>query len=206
MEKIKAEDIVRKLDAIAESAVFSTLRLSPEELLIYKPQSDVSKGSAGKWKFSLGPVINEKGYIEKVNGGFFVDIAPQVKSDGQFAKFDWNEKITAKLGLPDISAMLLALRLVRNGQPIPTNLRPLVKVDGKWTPIEDATQLQLIHKSNFKDEDKTTIIGWRFSDRGSLFNIKQKAGQRTISLTLTEEVQLEAYLKLALDAFLITGA
>lgn len=201
--KISSAEIFARLDAIREqvTAIVRTSQLalfSPEAMYVYKPRQDGS-GAALKLDLRLTPSFNEKGFVHKVDGGLYLELAAQTgKGDDGYARFGWQEdsRLTAKLGVPDISAILLALRTVRVvGKKIPEGIRAKTDTEG--------TTVGLFHRF---DKD-TTAIDVKFAADGSFIRIsKSKEWYRSIKLTLSEELVVEAYLQKALQAFLAAGA
>lgn len=73
-----------------------------KEYRIYKPNQNGS-GSASSWQISID---NSQKY-KKVN--VFLDMANQKPSENENSAFDWEGKVTVKLDLPDIGAILSVL-------------------------------------------------------------------------------------------------
>jgi len=201
--KISSAEIFARLDAIRDqvTAVVRTSQLalfSPEAMYVYKPRQDGS-GAALKLDLRLTPSFNEKGFVHKVEGGLYLELAAQTgKGEDGYARFGWQEdsRLTAKLGIPDISAILLALRTVRIiGKKVPEAIRAKNDTEG--------TTVGLFHKF----EKDTTAIDLKFAADGSFIRVsKSKDWHRSIKLTLSEEIVVEAYLQKALQAFLAAGA
>ena len=87
-----------------------------EPVHFYKPRPD-GGGAALKLQLRLKPIRNEKGYVHTVEGGLYLELAAQTgKGEDGHAHFGWqdNLKLTAKLGVSDISALLLGFRYVRH--------------------------------------------------------------------------------------------
>lgn len=176
----------------------STLR--PEPIVFFKP-TPTGKGGAAKFNLSLQPTYKPgENYVDAVDGGLFVDLVAQGdKNLAGYPTFKWTEKetmITAKLGLPDVSALLASIRDFRvRGVEVATYLR------GKQKP--QPNQVSLFHQS---DTSGTTGISYTFGDEDSVLRIsKSKDKFRSISLNLGEEVILQAYLEYALNAFIRVG-
>ena len=74
---------------------------SRKEYRIYKPSKNNS-GSVSSWQVSLDS-NPEKG------NNVFLDCANQKQSENDNAAFDWDNKVTVKLGLPDLGAILSVL-------------------------------------------------------------------------------------------------
>jgi hypothetical protein len=170
------------------------LRHRPREFYIYKPYKDGS-GTALKVQLRLVPTFHEKGWVTDVDGGLFLELAAQLPAKGAdgFARFAWdgNTKVVAKLGVPDITAILVGIREVRfRGKPTPKSTR--TKKD------EIGTTVSLFHKFG----ESSTGIALNFSaDNTEILVSKSKELRRGIKLTLPEELAFESYLRKALDAF-----
>lgn len=197
-----------RLDVLAQN----TLLLNPKPLVIYKPNNrDIIKGGALKLGYRVERAVREDGTPAPFfTGGCFLETAQEIQSDNQYPKFDWREgTLTAKLGLPDLSAMLLSYRTVRHfGGLVPEKLRPMNKdASGKWVPDPTGMAVSLIHKSQTNTEAPATVIKWIFdTTRGSLVEIsKGKNARKTVSLSPTEELQFARYLELAMDALLLSN-
>jgi hypothetical protein len=177
------------------------LRHRPREMYVYKPRQDGS-GTALKVQLRVIPEFPpDKTYISKVDGGLFLELAPQLGEKGPdgFARFDWatdGHKITAKLGVPDITTILVGIREVRyRGKATPKSTRTKSDTDG--------TTVSMFHKF----EASTTSIALKFeADATILYVSKSKDVKQSIKLTLQEERALEAYLIHALDVFHEVGA
>jgi len=173
------------------------LPLNPEPIYVYKPRPD-GKGAALKLDLRLSPIYKD-GFIKDVDGGLYLEIAPQAqKGDDGFARFGWQDaenRVTAKLGMPDITAWLLALRTGRiRGKALPDSIRS--KRD------DTGATLSMFHKFG----DETTAIDVKFDAAGSFVNVsKSKTHRQSIKLNLQEELQVEAYLAHALSAFQLVG-
>jgi len=91
---------------------------------------------------------------------------------------------------------LLGFRYVRQlGKKLPEGIR--AKGD------QDGTALGLFHKFG----EDSTAINLKFAGDGNFLRIsKSKTWERSIKLSLTEELVIETYLQLALRAFLAVGA
>lgn len=217
-QRLSSADILERFQAIELS--LDVLRrvayipYTPAPLLIYKPNDkDTSKGSALKVELRAAPAFDDGGFLKQSSGGLFIELAAQTGIDERDnAQFNWKrdnlvgtpqQLITAKLGLPDITASLLAHDLQRNKREVlPESLRSSRKVDGRWVKDPEGRTLSMTHK--FKDA--TTIIEWRFADRGSLITVsKTRDTRRTVSMTLPEELAYTAYLRKALDVFFDVG-
>ena len=80
---------------------------SRKEYRIYKPNKNNS-GSVSSWQVSLDS-NPEKG------NNVFLDCANQKQSENDNAAFDWDNKVTVKLGLPDLGAILSVLNGRQDG-------------------------------------------------------------------------------------------
>jgi hypothetical protein len=173
-------------------------RLNPEPVKVHKPQKN-GHGTALKFDIRLVPVYatTAKGteFISKVEGGVFLDLAAQAGMTNGNATFDWNTTITAKLGVNDLSALLLGLRYVRvRHDPIPEELRTKGDTAG--------TTVGLFHKF----DNASTAISLTFAKDGSFLRVsKSKELNRTIKLSLVEEFQLERAMLRALDLLQTVG-
>ena len=174
------------------------LILSPEPAYVYKPRQDGS-GAALKLDLRLKPVYNDKGYIQAVEGGLFLELAAQTgKGEDGYARFGWQDagRLTAKLGVPDISALLLGFRYVRH---LEKKLPEAIRSKGD----QEGTTLGLFHRFG----EATTAIDIKFTGDGSFVRVsRSKTSYRSIKLSLTEELAVETYLQMALRAFLSVGA
>lgn len=192
--KVSGPELFRRLDEISRLV---NLQLCPQAMYVYKPRGD-GAGNALKLELRLTPSWNEKGYIEETEGGLFLELATQTgKGDDGYARFGWKESLVAKLGIPDITAFLASIRAVRylNGE-VPTALRPK----------KDDTAPGMIVGLFHKFESGTTAIGMKFDTEGSFVSVSKSKEQRaSIKLTVSEEVQFESYLQMALRAFHLVG-
>jgi hypothetical protein len=176
---------------------------SPAPYLVYKPNK-AGAGQALKVQLRLDPnwVETESGgYFERPKDqGLFVEIAPQEGTgEGGFAKFGWSSPglVRCKFGLVDVTKWLTSYRDVRLlGSEVPFAYRP--------GPDRNATPMQL--SSFHKYGQHSTAISYTFEPtRGILRISKSKDLARSIALDVHEEVGLEAYLQLALQAFVRVG-
>lgn len=188
-------------EAFKELYRLSMTTLRPEPIVFYKPKK--GSGLAAKFNLRLKPVYESKEaegpeYLTEVEGGLFVDLVAEGPEKGGFPTFKWTDSaslVTAKLGLPDVSGLLAALRDFRGrGLEVPTYLRGK---DGKPNVVS------MFHKHEVAG---TTGISYTFQDESSVLRVsKSKDKYASISLTLGEEVILEQFLRLALDAFIRVG-
>jgi hypothetical protein len=193
--KLSSADLLERLDHLAR---IQNLQLRPGPLLVYKPNRE-AKGNALKLELRLQPQFSEEGYQRKPAGGLFLDLVAQTGVDqNKNATFGWGDdagKLTAKLGLPDMSRMLLGYTLFRErGQAIPPAYRP--KRD------EQGIAVEMFHKFG----ETSTVITWAFLADGSTLRVSKGPQQyRSIKLDLAEELLLVNYLKLALTGFQLAG-
>lgn len=213
--RISSAEIMERFNSIE---YLLGLRYNPAPYLIYKPNSDVTKGSAMKMQYKIQPTFSEVGHFlgPGDKSGMFIDLSAQtgVDENGN-AKFNWDREtltgtpqalITAKIGIQDIQALLLGIEHKRNRQlEVPPSIRPQVKDSnsGKWGPEAAGNAIGLVHKFN-KD---TTFIEMRLMDRGSFLTISRLSTKlkRFTSLTLTEEVGFAVYLRQALSVLFEVG-
>lgn len=195
---------------------FGGSSLLPQPLTFHKPRQD-GKGVALKlnlrFKFEWGHTEGEAGapgveYLARTRGGCFVDFAQQGDSNAAGnATFRWADRatlLTAKLGLPDLSGLLVGYREVRLcGAPVPIELRPPVREqDDEPTRKRKATSVSFTHKTT----SGTTIIGYQFMESGGVFQLSKSREQRaSIRLGAAEELRFFRYLELAQDTVLRLG-
>lgn len=171
-------------------------RWTPQPYLVYKP-SPGPGGVALKVHARVDPVWEEKGPYQNPNTkgqGVFLELAAQVgKSEAGFPTFDWTKTVRAKLGLADLSKVLVSIREVRHlGKAVPTAFQ------GKGK----SSVVSLFHKFG----DSGTAINYGFEEERSILRVsKSKDLARSISLDLAEEYALEVYLHTALENFLRVG-
>jgi hypothetical protein len=200
-QKVNAKELFSRLSALETSLTLiqrlCQLPLSPEPLYVYKPQK-AGGGAALKLDLRLTPTFNDKGFISEVNGGLFVELVEQTgNGEDGFARFGWQAetRLTAKLGTPDVAALLAGIRSVRHqSKPVPQSLR--TKTDDKGITVG------LFHKFG----NDSTALEYRFGGDGSFLRVsKSKEWHRSIKLSIAEEIQLETYLQSALRAFQLVG-
>src|SRR5437867_8400171 len=118
---------------VTGSEMLELLLLSPEPVYVHKPRQ-TGDGAAMKLDLRLKPIRNDKGYVHAVEGGLYLELAAQSgKGEDGYARFGWQEdsKLTTKLGVPDISALLLGFRYVRQlGKKLPEGIRAKGDQDG----------------------------------------------------------------------------
>lgn len=198
--------------AAAGAALLQTGRLigldfNPQPVVFYKPQKS-GNGVAMRVDLRLEPefAVSEKGtqYIVKnKQQGLFVEIAAQSGSDANGnATFDWQGVVRTKLGLPDISKLLVSIRRWRqSGLEVPVAFQ----AKGKDGPKSDTVG------SFHKWESGSTTLTYTFGDETSQFGVSKQAVKggdvvrRSIQLDLAEELIFEATLQLALAGFIRTG-
>lgn len=201
--KSSAQEVLAALAEIKRSVAVLT---NPEPLYFFKPMKSGS-GAAVKFDTRLTPILNAKGFIGEVDGGCYLELVAQSGTDDAGnPTFGWQDvqtRITTKLGLPDISALLLGIRAARHHRKlVPEGIRPRSKKDGAWTVDPVGATIGMTHKFN----DDTTIIQYKFGKDGSFLSVSKSATlRRSIKISLAEEVLLEAYLEMALRAFLYVG-
>lgn len=189
---------VEKLEEIWR---LSVAQIRPEPLTFFKPnKKDPSRGVAAKFNLRLRPVWKaDAEFVEEVEGGLFLDLVAQGPMKGEFPTFAWTDKntlVTAKLGLKDVSSIRASIRDFRGrGVPIATYLR------NRKDPKEN--QLSLFHQH---ESSGTTVINYQFEAESSFLSVSKRADlRRSVSLTLDEELALDAYLEQALKAFILVG-
>lgn len=178
-------------------------QFNPAQHIIHKPNRS-GTGQALKLQLRLEPKwINTEsgGYFDREankQGGLFLELVPQSgKDDNGNATFAWRDDskvIRCKLGIPDITGLLTAIREYRIlNRVVPPYLQgKAAKENG----------VELFHKF----ERGSTIISYSFDEQQSILRIsKGKDLYRSIAITLGEELLLQRYLELALDAYLKVG-
>jgi hypothetical protein len=195
--------VVDSKEAFKELYRLAMTTLRPEPVVIYKPKK--GNGLAAKFNLRLLPKYESSEadgpeYLKDVDGGLFVDLVAEGPEKNGFPTFKWDDRaslVTAKLGLPDVSNLLVAIRDFRGrGLEVPTYLR------GQAASAKP-NQVSLFHKH---DVAGTTGISYTFQEESSILRVsKSKDKFASIALTLSEEVILEQYLRHALDAFIRVG-
>jgi hypothetical protein len=176
----------------------STMVLRPSPIVYYKGRR-AGGGMAGKFNLNVQPEYNEAGFIKELKGGLFLDLAEQGENNAAgHPTFKWAERetlITAKFGIPDIVALLAAMRDFRvRGVDVATYLR------GK---ANKPNQVSLFHQVSKTD---TTVITYTFEPERSILNVsKARDRQRALVLNLGEEIALQAYLEMSLDILMRYG-
>lgn len=201
---------------------FSGALLLPQPLTFHKPRQ-AGNGVALKlnlrFKFEWGGEGGEAAapFIKKTRGGLFVDFAQQGPSANGNATFKWTDRaslVTAKLGLPDLSGLLVAREAVRlRNRAVPVELRPAARdSDDEAAVLRKQLTASFTHKPNAGrggDADAaraTTIISYQFMAEGGVFRVsksRELVGQ--VSLSFAEEQRFFRYLELAEDTVLRLG-
>lgn len=191
-------------------------QISPTRpLTIHKPNASGS-GSAGKFNVRLVEeygVADGKRYWKKTKGGLFVDLAKQGPQNPQGdATFGWRQEqglITAKLGLPDLSALLVGYRAVRElGKQVPVELRPQVRESDDDTARQrKALTVSMFHKAQGRAGGTSTAITYEFTANGGTLRVsKSKELARTLNVSLAEEYRLFKFFDSGLGALMKLGA
>lgn len=208
--KISASQIYAKLEAIHQDVKRQgDLFLNPNDLRFHRASTkDVAIGKALKVDLRLTPVYNEKGYLEGADGGLFVEIVPQAtlkqgKKDATFA-WDSDQRVAAKLGIPDITSLLLAIESRWFRMKLPEKL--LAK--DKFGAVKPGT-VGMFHKFEREGQPaSTTTIEYAVRDDGTAMLLVTKSAElrKDFQLSLAEEIQLKVYLEHALRAMQAVGA
>lgn len=193
----------KAMELLEQLAVLVETGFSPQQHIIHKPTKQ-GNGQALKLQLRLKPKwvpSANGGFFDKEankEGGFFLEIAAQGPKSGEHPTFLWNDEATlvrCKLGMADISGLLVAIRQVRKlGMDVPAYLQ------GTQQPKPNV--VSLFHKS----AKGVTLISYTFNEEQSILRIsssKEKA--RSIALHLGEEVIFEKVLEMALEAYLKVG-
>jgi hypothetical protein len=182
------------------------LQLKPGDFAVYKARK--GQGSALKLNLRLNPTFSdaaEAEYVAEVDGGLFVTLAPEGPEKNGFPTFQWQDAsqcITGKLGMPDITGLLTAIREYRRSQELPVGLQregPQGKLPNEFGGF---------HKTG---DGSNTAYAYTFSPDGARFQISktgktEKAGKRlAVALDLKEETAFVAYLEMSLQGFLRVG-
>lgn len=192
-------------EQLNELYVLATTVFSPQQHVIYKP-TKAGTGQALKIQLRLEPkwvaTAEGGGYFDGTankDGGLFLEIAPQGAANGDgYPTFLWSateQLLRCKLGIPDITGLLVALQQYRVARvDVPSYLRD--KNNGS------PNEVFLFHK--FKSG--STIITYRFEEESAILRIsKGKDRYRSISLNLGEELIFRTFLEMALEAYLRVG-
>jgi hypothetical protein len=203
---------------------FSGAQLIPQPLTIHKPNGSMS-GQALKLNLKLAfewgeteasdetPAVK---FLKRTRGGLFIDFAKQkqVKDSDGNAQFDWmNEQkglITAKLGMVDLSGLLVAYRAVRsNGKMVPTSLWPAIREQDTEEQLQrKRLTAAFTHKPSLAGTagKGTTIIAYTFEADGGIFRVsKSKEAVGQIKLSLSEELRVFRLFEMSLDTLIRTG-
>jgi hypothetical protein len=206
---------------------FSGALLIPQPLTIHKPRQS-GGGLALKanlrfkfeWGHKQGPDASSTDdyYLKRSKGGLFLDFAAQSgeRTASGHAQFAWTDRatlITAKLGLPDLSALLAGQQAVRiRGAAVPSELRPAARDSDDEAAVQrKALTVSLTHKpataGSAADARATTIISYTWSANGGNLRVSKSREQAAqLNLTAAEELRFFRYLDLALDTLLRVGA
>lgn len=199
------QDLLRSIDAqLKTTSALARLQLSPEALKIHKAKRD-GTGVALKLELRLTPEYGtgSKGsfFVRSVKGGLFLDLVPQTATnEAGDATFGWDDPraVGAKLGLPDIGSLLVAVESRYASKAIPENLR--AKGD------ELGVSVGMFHVFEGDSGKSTTAIDYRLAKEGAYLSMSKSATQRQkLMLTQAEELQLRAYLQHSLSMFLLVG-
>lgn len=189
--KVSATWLRDELEGIKHTLRILTLQSAPAPLVFYKPMKD-GTGRALKVQIRLQPQF--KGSFVRAAGAVFLEWVPQKPSrdDDGNAQFDWENPLTAKLGIPDLTSLLYAIRCRVLRVPV---------------SAKDPAAVSLFHK--FEDKaggEQTTVIKYELQKTNAILSIsKSKTERSSISLTLQEELALELYLQHALQWSMFTG-
>lgn len=182
-------------------------QLRPAQRSIYKlKQRPPLTGQVLKMNQRLEPVYEQieggREVLKQVDGGLFFELVPQAPqlNDKGFAEGDHQspKRVIAKLGMPDISGLLAGFEAYRRRNlEVPTYLRSQ-KGQGP------ANSIALFHQTG---DGTSTAITWTFDAESSTLRLsKSKDQSLSITLTVGEELVVEAYLRHALAAFIAVGA
>lgn len=185
--------------------------LKPESWRVYRARK--GQGSALTVDFRLEPTwkTGPQGtvYVSTLDGGMWLQIVPESGVDsGGNATFNWQGGVRAKLGVPDISGLLVAMREVRlRGRAVPEYLGPRRKQGTEWVPTDPTkTTVGLTHRFGEGAEVRTTIIQYKFDAGGGFLSISESAQSKGgIKLNLSEELQWQRVLEASLDTMLRWG-
>lgn len=168
---------------------YALLPYRPAPLYFHKPGKE-RDGVALKIQIRLEPSFRADGHLtppDSKTTGVFILWAPQKPdlNDNGFAQFDYENGWSAKLGRPDLSQLITAIRCRQTRQPVPGS-------------TGDACDL--FHSFGEGAERKTTTMRYQLVKDAAFFSIKKtKTGDPLkIRLSLAEEVELEIYLTEAL--------
>jgi hypothetical protein len=176
----------------------------PQHHVIHKPNMK-GTGQALKIQLRLAPkwvaTEDDKGYFDAAankQGGLFLEIAPQGPKVGDNPTFLWKDEdklIRCKLGIPDITGLLAAMREYRIGRAdVPAYLQD------RKNP--QPNQVSLFHKN----KTGSTIISYTLEEQQSILRIsKGKDQARSIALTMGEELILQTMLEQSLKVYLKVG-
>lgn len=191
------------------------INIPTRPLTLHKPTPSQS-GSAAKFNVRMVEhlgVSEGAHFWKKTKGGLFVDLAKQIGQDDHGnATFGWQQEqgvITAKLGLPDLSALLLGYREVRLlGRAVPPDVRPQAREqDTDDQRKRKAATVSLFHRAEGKAGGATSAITYEFTAQGGSFRVsKSKDVARSLSVSLAEELRLFKFFDMSLEYLLKAGA
>lgn len=174
----------------------------PGPLLIYKPMQNFT-GNALKVEYRLPPTF-ENGFLKAPkpkDTGAFVVWAKQKAENNERGdpQFDWDNGITVKLGMPDITGILYGIECRYYKRKL--YAREKNKETGKWQEVE-TNAVKAFHKF----EDDNAALTYQLQPKGAIWGVT-KPGKITgsISISLQEEIALRAYLQMMLQAMLLIG-
>lgn len=204
-DRVSSAITITDPDALVAHTTFAP---APREF--HKPTKS-GTGAALKLHLRLLPklvVLEESSFFDREankQGGLFVELAAQEGHDGRGnATFGWRNQATlvrAKLGMADIQSLLVGQRRYRAGYDVPADLRGR---DGQPNVIS------LFHKfernTTAGQSKDTSAITYQLDEESGSFRIsKSRELNRSIKLSMGEELVFVRYLELALDAFLRVG-
>lgn len=175
------------------------LMLTPESLKIYKPTKTKS-GAAVKFDLRLIPewetakTKTTVPFVKVVGGGMFMELARQTGEDDKGnATFGWqaaDQRIVTKLGLPDLSAILVAVECRYAGKPLPNPKKGTKNV------------VSMFHQT----QKGNTIIEYRLFPTHAILHVSKGKGDFiSLKITMQEELQIKAYLEHAMKMLMLTG-
>jgi hypothetical protein len=186
--RVSSQQLFARLDQVSKSAL---AWLNPGALVVYKPRN-ATDGAALRVQLRLEPTFSDQGRLRGATGGLFLDVVPQSGRDA-FARFAWDQPLTAKLGLTDVSTILVGLRAQSSSGALPVSLQ----YKG------DPNQLVLFHKF----AAGSTVVQLTWQPDGLVVQVsKSRELRRSIKLALHEVLQLETYLQQVFKAMLLVGS
>ena len=127
-----------------------------------------------------------------------------LKQGSKDATFDYDSpnRVGAKLGLPDITALITAIRCRWARLQLPEAIQAKDRAANALRP----DTVGIFHKFEKDGVKSTTSIEYQLVKDGAYLSMSKSATQRQrMKLTITEEIQLEAALLHALQMFQRTG-